>query len=88
MTRPGMYDDEPSFDEGLDPEGPSAADLERFGDEFITCPSCGADVYDQATSCARCGHVLLGEKPRTTSIGVWVIVVLVLIAFLGLLQIF
>lgn len=42
--------------EGLDPEGPSEDDLERFGEEFRPCPECGADVYDQVPLCPKCGH--------------------------------
>ncbi|TVQ62062.1 MAG: hypothetical protein EA378_06250 [Phycisphaerales bacterium] len=88
MPRDEMYDDGPSLDEGLDPEGPSAADLERFGDEYVTCPNCGSSVYDQAEACARCGHMLMSGKARQTSIWTWLIVALILIAFFGLLRIF
>ncbi|MDX9912663.1 MAG: zinc-ribbon domain-containing protein [Phycisphaerales bacterium] len=49
--RTGPHDDEL---EDLDPEGPSADDLERFGSEFHTCPNCGAEVYDQAEVCPKC----------------------------------
>lgn len=46
---------EPDIDEGLHPEGPSAADLDRFGDEFRTCAECGHRFYDQSELCPRCG---------------------------------
>ena len=42
------HDEDWQLDEGLDPDGPSAEDLERFGSELRNCPSCGEDVYDQA----------------------------------------
>lgn len=38
----------------IDPEGPSAEDLERFGSQFRSCPACGAEVYDQAEVCPEC----------------------------------
>ena len=74
-----MEDDTPSFDggpdgdldEGLDPEGPSRADLERFGDEFLTCPECGDDVYDQTSICPKCGHAF-GNPPGPSP--VWIVV--------------
>lgn len=47
--------------EGLDPEGPSAEDLDRFGDELIPCPSCGRSLYDQAEVCPHCGELI--ERP-------------------------
>ena len=43
--------------EGLDPEGPSAADLDRFGDELVTCVHCGSRIYDQSELCPRCGAI-------------------------------
>ncbi|GIK19743.1 MAG: hypothetical protein DYG93_09015 [Leptolyngbya sp. PLA2] len=71
------YDPQPDLDEGLDPEGPSAADLDRFGSEFVVCPECGFDVYDQAEVCPRCGRALttLGGKGTPA----WVIVVVALV---------
>lgn len=50
-----------------DPDGPSPEDLERFGDEFVTCPECGSLVYDQAEMCQACGYALMrpdGGLPR------------------------
>ena len=71
-----------SLDEGLDPEGPSAEDLERFGDEMRRCPSCGEDVYDQAELCTNCGHAF-EDDPRGSAGKLWVIVagVIALVAF-------
>lgn len=48
-------DAEPAYDEGLDPDGPSAADLDRFGDELTVCRECGERFYDQAELCPACG---------------------------------
>lgn len=79
-----MDDDIPDsvdWDEGLHPEGPSAADLERFGDEYKRCPNCHADVYDQAELCHACGHHF---QVSTGNAGKWLILIAViaLLAFL------
>jgi hypothetical protein len=66
--------------EGLDPDGPSAADLDRFGDELIPCPACKARIYDQSEICPHCGHAM--ETPPKT-MPVWVILLTVLL--IGLL---
>ena len=72
---------DPDFEsEGLDPEGPSRADLERFGDEFRTCPECGADVYDQAELCPKCGHAF-GQQRHSAPVWVYLTVGFVLVAF-------
>ncbi len=73
------YDDPDFESEGLDPEGPSRADLERFGDEFRACPECGADVYDQAEICPRCGYAF--EHRSTAPVWVLVVAIFVLITF-------
>lgn len=74
-----MAYDDPMLDD-LDPEGPSAADLDRFGGETITCPTCHAEVYDQATVCPHCGEVLTGKEGRIPAWAVWA-AGLVLLAF-------
>lgn len=72
----------PSDDE-ID-EGPSDADLERFGGETTRCKSCGASVYDDSEWCHKCGAVLSdpeeGRKPTVMVL----VVVAILIACLGL----
>jgi hypothetical protein len=72
---------DPDLAEGLDPDGPSAADLDRFGDEFITCPHCGREYYDQAEICPHCGDAREKEGPFLPA---WAIVTaaLVLIVFI------
>ena len=66
-----MYDEsyESDYDEGLDPEGPSAEDLDRFGSEYRRCASCGASFYDQATVCPSCGHIAGQPQPERTLVG-------------------
>ena len=63
--------DSSGYDDGYerDPEGPSEADLERFGAEYVTCPHCGEEVYDQAEVCEHC-LMALHVKPKSK--GVWV----------------
>ncbi len=70
--------DDPDIGEGLDPDGPSAEDLDRFGDEFITCPNCHKSVYDQTEMCPYCGH---GVSDPVSRAPIWtIVVVLALIA--------
>lgn len=42
-------------------EGPSEADIERFGDVTTTCPYCGTQVYDDVEMCWSCGAALGGS---------------------------
>ncbi len=60
-----------NLSEGLDPDGPSAQDLDRFGSELDTCPNCKSTIYDQAEMCPQCGWYL-GEVPK--SLSPWVVV--------------
>lgn len=53
----------PDPEPDLDPEGPSEADLDRFGDESVTCPNCGADYYDQLDACPHCATEPGAGKP-------------------------
>lgn len=39
-------------------EGPSAEDIERFGDVTQKCPSCGREVFDDTDICYHCGHAI------------------------------
>ncbi len=76
--------DDPDIGEGLDPDGPSAEDLDRFGDEFITCPNCHKSVYDQTEMCPYCGHAMMDTSSRAN---LWVIVVAVILLVVFLLVI-
>jgi len=56
-------------DESFDPdfEGPSDADIEKFGSDDIECPECGASVYYDVPLCPRCGHAMSGaDRSRRT----------------------
>lgn len=60
--------------EGLDPHGPSADDLDRFGDEMIRCAACGSEVYDQSEVCPICGGFVHVQKKTPA----WAILVVLL----------
>jgi uncharacterized protein (DUF983 family) len=58
------------YDDELD-EGPSDADIERFGGETRTCPECGAETYDESELCPKCGHAFEREAKTLPA---WVII--------------
>lgn len=50
-------------------DGPTQADIERFGGVTRPCRSCRSDVYDDATMCPHCGQLLdlPGDHPSKRS---------------------
>lgn len=66
-------------------EGPSEADVERFGEETRSCPECGEAMHDEAPLCPSCGHAIAdrpgGRQPA------WVIAGLVA-ALIGFVLVF
>jgi hypothetical protein len=80
------FDQDWDLSEGLDPEGPSAQDLDSFGSELDECPNCGASIYDQSEICPKCGWYL-GEAPKSLSLwvvlGVCVLIVILLWFMVG-----
>lgn len=62
------------WQDNIDPDGPQEADLDRFGGEFKTCPSCGSEAYDQAPSCPSCGHAFEGTD-QPSGIPMWAMLV-------------
>lgn len=75
-----MPDTDWNIAEGLDPDGPSAADLDRFGDEMIECRHCGSKIYDQSEICPRCGHA---QEAAEKKLPLWTIGIAILM--IGLL---
>lgn len=71
--------------EGLDPEGPSAADLDRYGDELVSCIHCGARIYDQAELCPRCGAI---QEEVERTVAWWMYAVVILLVGLLLMFVF
>jgi hypothetical protein len=66
-------------------EGPSQADVERFGDVTTKCPECGTELYDEAAVCWKCGHAI--GDPAFKPMSRWTIVAigLVVLAAIGLI---
>ena len=52
-------------DEDLDTEGPSDADLDRFGDATVTCRNCGRVLYDDTDTCPACLEPLSRRSPSS-----------------------
>ncbi|MBC7773570.1 MAG: hypothetical protein H7210_13830 [Pyrinomonadaceae bacterium] len=68
-----------------DDEGPSEADIARFGDVTQTCPKCKSELYDDTEICWKCGHAFTsgGHKavPKWAMIGI----VAVSVAFIAVM---
>jgi len=65
--------------EDLDPEGPDAADLARFGGDTRPCPACGGEIHDLSDRCPGCGHWVDDEAAadgmgRWRSSVVWIVI--------------
>lgn len=74
----------PEFDPDF--EGPSDDDIQRFGADFVTCPNCSSDVYDEATFCPTCGvHMgdtaALSDTKKMSPAVIGVIALVVAVAF-------
>jgi uncharacterized paraquat-inducible protein A len=77
-----MRDVRDEFDDDLDPEGPDAADLERFSDPFLMCPECGKAMYDQASVCPHCGALVESRAKMPVWAVAAAIVVLMMLVWL------
>ncbi len=75
-----MAYDGDTYDDSLDPEGPSAEDVARFDRDGSACPSCGSEVYYDASVCPICGELLTPDTGKTKP---WAAIVagVVLLAF-------
>ena len=47
-----------------DPEGPLDQDLVDNGEDSISCPACGRDVYEDADQCVHCGEWIIPSTSR------------------------
>jgi hypothetical protein len=77
-------------DDDFDPdyEGPSDADLDRFGDDDDDrCPACGASVYHDLTSCPRCGADLDAPRSPAGRLPAWLVASAVALVIVGLIAI-
>jgi uncharacterized protein (DUF983 family) len=61
-----------------DPEAPSAADVERFGDVTVKCPECGTELFDDVAVCWKCGRALT-TRDTGKGVPVWAIAALVVV---------
>jgi len=70
-------------------EGPQSVDLEQLGgdeSETLPCPHCGADVYEHADRCPRCGRsVTPGSGKRAGTAMRWAVIAALAALFLYLL---
>jgi len=80
MARTPPGSDDP-FDDGLDPDGPSAADLDRFGGEHAACWNCGAEYYDQLDHCPHCNAPARRPGPGMPA-WMWVVAAAGVVGFL------
>ena len=86
---PVCYDDDGYPDDcGEDPEGPSEDDLAEDDDEetaTVPCPHCGADVYEWAERCPRCGDWIVPGVAGGRRFGGLIYGVIVLLLIIALL---
>ncbi|CAG1001862.1 hypothetical protein PHYC_02949 [Phycisphaerales bacterium] len=66
-------------------ENPSESDVEAFGDATVTCPECGASLYDDVQICWKCGHALSGAAKGPRPWVIWVAIAMVALFMVGLL---
>lgn len=76
-------------------EGPSPDDLSRFSSDAAYCPDCGEQIYDQAEWCPECGACIGGQTSSRPPVVAdfrqrWMllVIIIVLLAFLGLVLFF
>lgn len=69
-------------DDDEDHDGPSRADLERFGGVTQTCPHCHKELFDDADVCYHCGRAILkGQTPRPKALLALFVVIVIVVAF-------
>lgn len=61
-----------SWDEDLDDLDGDEPDADE--DATAPCPRCGADIYDDAERCPRCGNYLSAEDAPRRPRPLWVVV--------------
>jgi predicted nucleic acid-binding Zn ribbon protein len=70
-------------------DGPSDEDIKDLGEEHQTaaCPNCGAEIYDDAEKCPKCGQYVTREfrgsrGPATVALVILVVLLVVAIVWL------
>lgn len=72
-------------------EGPQEVDLRDLGEqgesETITCPACGAEIYEQAQQCPFCGEYIVQSTAMSTPGGwKWLVIALAALGLVVLLM--
>lgn len=76
-ARSGPVEDYVDPDE--DPEGPSAADLERFSGVTVTCAGCGTELMDDVSECWKCGRRIGGRGTHESGLPLWAVLTVVVV---------
>ena len=77
MTLQDDRDDEEVDDDHEDPDSLDQ-DAEDDPDAMtVPCPHCGADVFDEADVCPRCGNFILHEDQRNKHRPVWLMIAVI-----------
>ena len=75
-------------DDDVKDEGPSSVDLDELGgdddeSQTLPCPSCGAEIYEDADRCSVCGqYVTPGRSGRSVKSWWWVLLGLIVLVML------
>jgi hypothetical protein len=69
-----------------DPDLPLPEDVERFGDVTMTCPQCGATLYDDVALCYNCGRAV-GPGTERKGAPLWAVLVAVAVV-LGIVLVY
>jgi hypothetical protein len=67
-------------DEHVDRELPDPSDQDAEDDPdatIISCPQCGADVFDEADVCPRCGSFILHEQTVGNRRPIWLLIAVI-----------
>jgi hypothetical protein len=74
----GPVEDYQPGDDDIDPDGPSRADLERFGDVTMKCPECGTELFDDVAVCWKCGRPVGPGAPAQGKQSPWVLIAIII----------
>jgi predicted nucleic acid-binding Zn ribbon protein len=87
-AKPARENADDAFDDDEDHEGPSRRDRQRFNDVTRACPSCGKQVFDDASVCYHCGETMdIPSGPKPNALWKVVLVVVLVIMFAGLARV-
>jgi hypothetical protein len=61
-------------DPDIDPDGPSAADIERFSDVTVKCTGCGTELLDDVQECWKCGRAVGAAGSHESGRPTWFVI--------------